>query len=621
MLNPGRYVLREAILTRADRWSRRAAGCALTVFAAVALRPGGVSAQGAAAPPYDADDGLYAASELGLGGRPLYLKLFPSGWPTTREYRRMALEEGEAGFNDGIGAYLGSGLGVPVGVSTLARDRFAKRQKEDGGRAPVTLDAAQTDRFEQMRAVSGLAGPVPQSFAPPCLPFRRGTPSFKDKFDETKPWTWTWEPKGTDQQITLDGIGFAIYAEALYAEQQLSSDRSVVVGGSSQTLTGRTDVDGFLALVGLDCAVCGAAELRQKLCLEDLGNNSLSLATFPKEYSTEGPKAHSTYYPHSFTPTIGKGTVSYAVGAGPGSKSRLYDQAALLLGVSELAKASTPKSTGPGRFFSQDRKSGFFDPDTTNQVTELAIFVLESLKTLHFHPPSQKYASFADRDGAKDTIRAEDAGLLLVALECFLGINDSKNNKLLAAQKDAAHITLIVSNFMIGVQSTSKPPNTGFCDVYNVGESAAEFKNGDEKRSLAGQGLMIRGLLAAKRAFDLPILRAQSHRDALQAAQRAAQWIEDKNWDRERRAYLEIPGMGQKLTSRDAFAVLGALRDLALETGDVRYLTRYKLYLSYLRQRSLVLSETLRGRAGLDGVKSAADAGVAPVVVAEVQTP
>ena len=67
--------------------------------------------------------------------------------------------------------------------------------------------------------------------------------------------------------------------------------------------------------------------------------------------------------------------------------------------------------------------------------------------------------------------------------------------------------------------------------------------------------------------------------------------------------------------------MLGALRDLALDTGDVRYLTRYKVYLSYVRARSLVLSETLRGRGGLDGVKSAASAGVAPVVVAEVQTP
>src|SRR5204863_7030972 len=96
----------------------RLAVLAVTALAAVAAIPLGASAEGETATiSFESTPGLYAAAELGLGGRPLYQRLFPNGWTTTREFRKMALEDGEAAFADSIGSIMASGLGVPLEVS------------------------------------------------------------------------------------------------------------------------------------------------------------------------------------------------------------------------------------------------------------------------------------------------------------------------------------------------------------------------------------------------------------------------------------------------------------------------------------------------------------------------
>ena len=67
---------------------------------------------------------------------------------------------------------------------------------------------------------------------------------------------------------------------------------------------------------------------------------------------------------------------------------------------------------------------------------------------------------------------------------------------------------------------------------------------------------------------------------------------------------------------------------MAIETGDSRYLLRYKTYLGTLRARGLFLAETARARASLGGIealpggpKTPAEAGKAPVVAKEVGIP
>jgi hypothetical protein len=602
--------------------SRILLGCVLAFAGASAVASSAIHAAKAGdgdapAARFDASSALYGATELGIGGRPLYQALFPSGWPTTKEYRRLTLEDGEAAFVDNVAALLGSGLGVPLTASSGERARLEDLQKLDP-KTPSSLPTALKERFEAFRQLAGLPGAVDERFIPVFLPFRRGEPSVSS-FDETKPATWAWSSKTTESLISLDAIGLSIYAETLLAEQQLVAEHKVDTGAGSQTFVGRSDIEGFVALCALDCAVAAMNEVRNKLCIDLKVPASPVLGPYPKVYDPAGEFARRNYFPHLFAPQLGPATVTYALGGGADAKkSHLFDQAALLLGVCEIARASDGK-TGPARFFTGDKKQSFFDPQTSQQATDLAVFIFESLYAIHCNS-SGKLSSFASYENWGDLLRIEDAGLILLALESFTQLTGPKSMNLGAAQKRARNMIERVASFVCSVQKTSNVA-PGFCDAFNLdSESATE-----DRASLAAQGLAIRGLLAAKRAFATPAFAssAAAKPDVLTAAQRTLEFLEKKRWDPDRRAYIDAPGSRDKVKLRafDAFAVLGGLRDLALETKDVRYLLRYRTFLTTLRTAGLQLAGSSREGDGSDGVKKASAVGLAPVATAEITLP
>ncbi|MEZ0230388.1 MAG: hypothetical protein ACAI25_17325, partial [Planctomycetota bacterium] len=598
----------------------RSLRCRPIVLIAVALGAGAalpltVSAEGEAPAPagaisFESAPGLYAAAELGLGGRPLYQRLFPSGWPTTREFRKMALEDGEGAFADSIGAIMASGLGVPLEVSTFERWKLQDRQNTEGGKAPGTVSAHLTQRWDAFRQVSGLQEKA-DGFNPVFLPYRRGDPIPEKPFEELKPWTWGWQTKGQDAAITLDAVGLAMYAYSVFAQQQLAVEHKVEQAGTTQVFAGRTDVDGFLALAALECATAQLRELRDKLCMDAKGGpgGKAVLGPVPKNYDQkiERGEGLQVFFPHGVAATVNRATATYEVGtATVDGKMRLFDQAALILGLCELVRASTGEK-GSGRFFVQGKKGAAFEPATAQEAIEVAIFVARSLRFVSWNPKGRCVSSFSTSEaGCGTSIRIEDAGLLLVALEQFLAIKGADKNAALAqAQKEMAYVVDRVTTFLLNVQKTSKPPMTGFCDTYDIaGESAADVKNGEEKRSLFAQGLVVRGLLAAKRACELPAYvgpNVSKHPEAKDAAMAVLKWLEDKRWDKARRAYVDEQGKPTKSRALDAAAVLGGLRDMALETNDARYLLRYKAYLGTLRARGLFLAETNRSRVAFAG--------------------
>ncbi len=577
---------------------------------------------------FDTSPGLYAAAELGLGGRPLYQQLFPKGWPTSKEFRRITLEAGEAAFADSIGAILGSGIGVPLDVSSFERKRLEDLKNSQGPKAPTTTEQMLGQRWQAFAAASGLAaGSVPGDFKPVFIPYRHADPII-DKFDDTKLSTWKWANRQQNTGFGLDGVGFAMYANALFAEQQLANDRS----SGGQSLVGRNELDGFLGLVALECATAAMEELKMQLCVTFHGTGGKpSLGPPPRSWEDVLKKGENReyYFPHGFTATLAPGKVDYALAPDDADlKSHLYDQAALILGLCELAKASTPSKTGSGRFFDPNKKSTAFPESTSAEALDLAMFVARTIKELHYNSIGDgNCSSFATSGGGPaDTLRPEDGGLLLLAGEQLLSLQNGKLEKLGAVQKDMSIIMDKMATFLLEVQKTSKPPSTGFCDIYNLSErSPAEINQTtkQEKRSLGTQGLVVRGLLAAARASNLPAYVApRKHTDdARPAAVLVLRWLDEKRWDKERRVYSEEPGKPVTTKAKDAASVLGAFRDMALETGDCRYLLSYKTYLSTLTARGLFLSETTRSRTPRDGSKNPAQAGKAPVVAPEVTIP
>src|SRR5581483_3181747 len=149
------------------------------------------------------------------------------------------------------------------------------------------------------------------------------------------------------------------------------------------------------------------------------------------------------FFCHGVTADVGKATVKYAVGAeAVDTKMRLFDQAALLLGCCELWKAASSK-TGAGAYFAaNNKKAAGFDAAIADEAIDVAVFVARSLRYVSWNtggggcPASYSTAAA----GFGQTIRIEDAGLLLLALEQFLNINAPKNAQLGAAQKDMAFV-------------------------------------------------------------------------------------------------------------------------------------------------------------------------------------
>jgi hypothetical protein len=596
--------------------------CRLTPIAlsiALSFALGTALAEGEAS-SFDTSPGLYAAAELGLGGRPLYQQLFPKGWPTSKEFRRITLDSGEAAFADSIGAILGSGAGIPLEVSSFERNRLEDLKQNQGSKAPTGTDQMLAQRWQAFATASGLpAGTVPGDFKPVFIPYRHADP-ITANFDDSKLSTWKWANRQQNTGFGLDGVGFAIYANALFAEQQLANDRTL--GG--QPLAGRNDLDGFLALVALECATAAMKELKLQLCVTYHGaGGKPGLGAPPTSWAGVLKKGENReyYFPHGFTATVAPGHVEYAIGAAAEDlKSHLYDQAALILGLCELAKVSAPSKSGAGRFFNPDKKAAAFPESTSAEALDLAMFVARTIKELHYNSIGNgNCSSFATSDGGPaDTVRPEDGGLLLVAIEQFLSLQNAKLDQLSEVQKNASVIMDKMTAFLLDVQKTGDPGQAGFFDSYNLSVQ----KPAETKRSLGTQGLAVRGLLAAARAANLPAYGAsKKHPEAKDAAVLLLRWLDEKRWDKERRAFSDEPGKPLTTRARDGASVLGALRDMALETSDCRYLLSYKTYLSTLAARGFFLSETARSRAPRDGMKTPAQANKAPVVAPEVTIP
>ena len=125
----------------------------------------------------------------------------------------------------------------------------------------------------------------------------------------------------------------------------------------------------------------------------------------------------------------------------------------------------------------------------------------------------------------------------------------------------------------------------GVFDKYDIGTNSRANSN----RSLAGQACAIRGLIAGAGLGDFP--------EALQAARELTSSLDGRYWDRGARAYVSRGGKGAPI--HEVAAVLGALRELALATGDGRYLYRYREYLAQLNEAGWYEAGTSSAPAGL----------------------
>jgi hypothetical protein len=560
-------------------------------LAAVALLAAPAAAQDAR---FEAPEALYGLTELGDTGLPLWRQLFSRGWPTDATYRQATLDTSEVTFERGVSAYLASGAGVPLSATAYEALRF-KGHQEAGGTC-TTSDRLLRQELTLYKTLSGAAQlTVPQSFDPVAIPFQRGRAELVRPWVATDLGTWEWK-NAQQPRHTLDALGFAMLAEVRFARLHLSFRRTEAVAGTPTPFYGRTANEGFMALIALHSAIAKLYELRELIIdqsLQSMGPHATLTGLNEMNFTFASAWA-------STVPPQGSGRATYALDSGPNKlRSELDGLSALLLATSELAALCDPDSG------SKELKDLFavtmpiagvtrtlFEKDTFDKAVETAIFAFKSLRTVHVDVMHGNACSTGDPTNPGMSITPADMGLFLIAMQTFKdqvrlntaprGAQPNPRAADLAEELKKADILMRTLSQVI-VTWEQGAGVAGIADVYNKAQNTRQVQT----QSLASQAFAIRGLLVGHRLTS----SGGESTPCLVSAQRIARVLDRELWDPAAGAYVDKAQGGNKASCLGAIAVVGALRELSLATGDGRYLARVVQHLGTLTRCGLIRAD------------------------------
>lgn len=567
------------------RWWPACLALTLTVGAA---RPTRAQAQDLR---FEAGEHLYALSELLAGGEPLYLELFKNGWPTDQQYRRLTRELDTQAL---VASYLGSGAGLPLSATSYVDGR-AQRAKQPGLTAAVLL----RQELNTYKQLTGATFTIPQQFDPVAVPYHRSRAELQQAFKPQDLGTLRWKATPSPRH-SLDALGFALLVEARYARAQLTRRHEAQVDGKPVQQWGSTPEGGFFGFVALHCAVAKLHELRR-----------LVVDANAQEFSAKAslglpPLDEFRYFlPTGWTTSPRAGGPDHALLPGDDRlKSHLFGLSAVLLGACEVLTL-TDGDTGPRELqglFSDRPLPGTttlpFEKDTADVALDVALFAFKSLRSMHVNVTQARATSLGGLNVRGTTITPTDLGVFLLALQAFRAEvqltyrgadRHPRYAEIQEEQRKADTLLRSLANASLLAWDADEP---GMYDLYTIANNSRQAQT----KSLASQALAVRGLLATHRH----VAAAGDSSPLLTAAERTLRWLDRERWDQTSQAYVERAGDNTtKAPAMAAVALLGALRDMALTTGDGRYLTRYMQYLDSLAGRGLIRSTADRAASGL----------------------
>ncbi|RMG10061.1 MAG: hypothetical protein D6731_18155 [Planctomycetota bacterium] len=529
---------------------------------------------------FDTADSLYAAYELCVGGRPFYRTFFARGWPTDRPHRRAALELAAGSAGRTIRATLASGAGLPLTVSVYQHHRRDLLLK--AGKAGTRLEDLTRRDLGWFAARSGAERP-PRGFVPTFLPVRRARAALSQPWKDDDPSTWAWAPP-REESYTLEAVGFCLLAEAAYAREELTARRDDEERGGKASWVGHSPTGGLFGFLALQSASAKLLELKRSLVLD------LERRAIVSRSSLRGLKPRDHCFPKAWTAKRSGDSARYSLPEGEDRfASRLGHQAAVLWAAARLAELSDPSGPEELRGLFEDQKVRgellrIFLPSTHSDAVEVAVFVFRTISKLHVDVKgSAKVSSTADRYQRGPTLTPTDLGLFLLALEAFVRdvrLAPARRGKpgpeVAALKVEQGKAKTLLAELCKTFFAWRQNQSGLFYDSYSVRTATRQQRT----RSLASQAFAIRGLLAAHRG-----LKAAADSSYLTVAKEVFALLDKERWDPARRVYTEEKGSTVPLFG--AAAVLGALRELALTTGDGRYLTRFRQYLEGLERAGL----------------------------------
>lgn len=544
---------------------------------------------------YESAEQLYALSEVLAGGAPLWGELFEHGWPTDARHRHLTLELFGAHADALMAGYLGSGAGLPLSATSY-EDRRAQRQK------PSATTGQQLLRQElaTYKQLSGATFNVPAAFDPVAIPFERARAELARAYDARDLASLRWR-EAPSSRHSLDALGFALLCEARYARQQLEHRREAAAGAKAK-LWGRTPEGGFFGLVAAHCAVAKLHEVRRLVV-------DVRSEEFSARESLAALEDFRYFVPSGWTTSARAGGPDHALLPGDDRlKSHLIGLSALLLGACEMLALSDPE--GPKELqalFSDKAPDGasapLFEKDTFDVALDVALFAFRSMRAFHVNVIQGRATSLGGPTTRGTTITPTDLGLFLLALEGFKdrarigGRSAERHPRYAEVQDEQRKADTLLRSLAAASFRAWDADEPGFYDLYSIANNSRQAQT----KSLAAQALAVRGLLATHRH----IAPGGESSPLLEVAERTLRWLDRERWDPGLGTYAEKAekadqgGAPIKVPTYGAAATLGALRDMALTTGDGRYLTRYVQSLESLAARGLVRAPSDRTGAGL----------------------
>ncbi|MBL4844493.1 MAG: hypothetical protein JKY65_03110 [Planctomycetes bacterium] len=513
----------------------------------------------------DPRDLLHAAYELHEGGLPLRRALFAKAWPTTRAYRDLTEKLAAEPAHELIRAYLAGSVGPSLANSQWALDRKELRNKE--GDSHDDTRGLMGAEMLMLRYMAGNRSDT-EGVAPTLYPLLSVTRAYARSRSEKRLGTWAWRrAKG---KATLEGVGLAMLVETRYGIEQLRLTREVQQAGKALTLRGDNATDGFFGLLALQAAGAKAIELQRRLVFDSKKDEILRqeslLKLDPRRYQ----------FPTSWEVSLDGEVLSYSA---PETESQLRAQSFVLLAASTLAIELTSKDpaimSALKPFMVRGQKIYLVDPEARDAAIEVAVFAFRSMLTLHISLASGASAASTASKGSRGmTVSPEDFAVFLQAMEAFSripadakGIDRDAATALALEQGKADKLANALVKNLVG---WARSERQGVYDKYDISTNSRAIRN----RSLSSQAYAIQGLVAG--------YKMTGSTAALQAAREMAGKLDRHFWDAKSNAFRPSGRKGTRV--REAASLLGALRGIALVTGDGRYIYRYRQYLAHLHE-------------------------------------
>lgn len=398
-----------------------------------------------------------------------------------------------------------------------------------------------------------------------------GKPDYEDSY-----LTLRWSHDAMDKTIDLGGVGQTLWKQVLWSEYFFKGKH-----GDGKYL-GNDAEEGFRGAMLTLMAVSKMLTLKSALFYDGKRLTGVN----PFNYD---PKVKLLYIPHTVRPElIMPGDIPprpqwYSV---KDASSQLFDQASLLLGFTQYINYSDPNAYAHyampeleypyegvfGDGFPHD--GSIMERKWTVLARGLAEVMLKNLNHMHRSGPNGVLVSrWGPKKQASTQIDLTDAGLAMIALSNY-ATHLKQNEKL---NKLARNMLQAEADFLVRVQ----PEDGGYAASYDV-TTRTPVRT---ERTLRAQGSAVRGLL---KAYD--ILKDKRY---LVAAKRCYRFMNQVLWHEEVGVYRSREGAEISIyTPTDLAVALGAVREMALATRDMKEIERYKvLHVQGINRSGLLLAE------------------------------